>query len=117
MLGIKRIDHVSVVNSDLDGRIKFYSDLFGMEVAERFENVSCSVGIHPHEAAAEPEEEIDEEEAAMRAHFRAAQEKRIRGPGGKFVSKNPKPEPVDDDLDDAPTPPAEAAGDQPAATA
>ena len=69
------------------------------------------------EAAAEPEEEIDEEEAAMRAHFRAAQEKRIRGPGGKFVSKNPKPEPVDDDLDDAPTPPAEAAGDQPAATA
>jgi methylmalonyl-CoA/ethylmalonyl-CoA epimerase len=37
MLGIKRIDHVSVVNSDLEGRIKFYSDLFGMEVAERFE--------------------------------------------------------------------------------
>jgi len=37
MLGIKRIDHVSVVNGDLEGRIKFYSDLFGMEVAERFE--------------------------------------------------------------------------------
>ena len=40
MLGIKRIDHVSVVNSDLDGRIKFYSDLFGMEIAERFENAN-----------------------------------------------------------------------------
>ncbi len=38
MLGIKRIDHVSVVNSDLEGRIKFYTDLFGMKVAERFES-------------------------------------------------------------------------------
>jgi methylmalonyl-CoA/ethylmalonyl-CoA epimerase len=37
MLGIKRIDHVSVVNGDLEGRIRFYRDLFGMEVAERFE--------------------------------------------------------------------------------
>lgn len=37
MLGIKRIDHVSVVHSDLAGRIKFYEDLFGMEVEERFE--------------------------------------------------------------------------------
>jgi methylmalonyl-CoA/ethylmalonyl-CoA epimerase len=37
MLGIKRIDHVSVVNADLEGRIRFYRDLFGMEVAERFE--------------------------------------------------------------------------------
>jgi methylmalonyl-CoA/ethylmalonyl-CoA epimerase len=37
MLGIKRIDHVSVVHSDLEGRIAFYRDLFGMEVAERFE--------------------------------------------------------------------------------
>ena len=37
MLGIKRIDHVSVVHSDLEGRIRFYEDLFGMEVTERFE--------------------------------------------------------------------------------
>jgi methylmalonyl-CoA/ethylmalonyl-CoA epimerase len=37
LLGIKRIDHVSVVNGDLEGRIRFYSDLFGMEVSERFE--------------------------------------------------------------------------------
>ncbi len=37
MLGIKRIDHVSVVNSDLEGRVRFYQDLFGMVVAERFE--------------------------------------------------------------------------------
>src|SRR5690606_4329054 len=37
MLGIKRIDHVSVVHGDLEGRIRFYEDLFGMEVAERFE--------------------------------------------------------------------------------
>lgn len=37
MLGIKRIDHVSVVHSDLEGRIAFYRELFGMEVVERFE--------------------------------------------------------------------------------
>ena len=38
MLGIKRIDHVSVVHSDLEGRVRFYQDLVGMEVAERFES-------------------------------------------------------------------------------
>ena len=37
MLGIKRIDHVSVVHSDLEGRVRFYRDLFGMEVVEKFE--------------------------------------------------------------------------------
>ena len=40
MLGIKRIDHVSVVHGDLEGRIRFYQDLFGMEVVERFETES-----------------------------------------------------------------------------
>jgi methylmalonyl-CoA epimerase len=45
MLGIKRIDHVSVVNSDLEGRVKFYRDLFGMEVAERFETTEAGLGF------------------------------------------------------------------------
>jgi methylmalonyl-CoA/ethylmalonyl-CoA epimerase len=40
MLGIKRIDHVSVVHSDIEDRITFYRDLFGMEVVERFETES-----------------------------------------------------------------------------
>ena len=38
MLGIKRIDHVSVVNGDLEDRVRFYTELFGMEVNERFES-------------------------------------------------------------------------------
>ncbi len=37
MLGIKRIDHVSVVTGDLSDRIQFYKDLFAMEVVDRFE--------------------------------------------------------------------------------
>ena len=37
MLGIKRIDHVSVVNGDLEDRVRFYTELFGMEVDERFD--------------------------------------------------------------------------------
>ena len=30
-----------------------------LAMAERFENVSCSVGIHPHEAAVEPETDVE----------------------------------------------------------
>jgi TatD DNase family protein len=36
-------------------------------VAERFPNVSCSVGIHPHEAAVEPEADV-ERLTALAAH-------------------------------------------------
>ena len=38
MLGIKRIDHISVATGDLEGRVQFYKDLFAMEVAESFES-------------------------------------------------------------------------------
>ncbi len=30
-----------------------------LAIAERFDNVSCSVGIHPHEAAVEPEMDVE----------------------------------------------------------
>jgi len=30
-----------------------------LSIAERFDNVSCSVGIHPHEAAVEPEMDVE----------------------------------------------------------
>ena len=36
MLGIKRIDHVSVATGDLEGRVRFYKELFAMEMDERF---------------------------------------------------------------------------------
>ena len=38
MLGIKRLDHVSMAAQDMDGQIAFWRDLFGMEVVERFDS-------------------------------------------------------------------------------
>ena len=77
-----------------------------LAIAERFDHVSCSVGIHPHEAAAEPATDVDkllalarhpkvvafgetgldfyyehspraEQEASFRVHIAAAQESQL----------------------------------------
>lgn len=37
MLGIKRIDHVSVATGDLEDRVRFYKELFAMQEVERFD--------------------------------------------------------------------------------
>lgn len=46
-------------------KITKFPDVLAM--AERFDNVSCSVGIHPHEAAVEPEMDV-EKLTALAAH-------------------------------------------------
>ena len=38
MLGIKRIDHVSMATADLQGQERFFRELFDMETVERFSN-------------------------------------------------------------------------------
>jgi methylmalonyl-CoA/ethylmalonyl-CoA epimerase len=40
LLGIKRVDHVSMAVWDVEKQLPLFTDLFGMEVAGRFENPS-----------------------------------------------------------------------------
>ena len=44
MLGVKRLDHVSMATDDLEGRATFFQELFGMEVFLRFEQPHA--GLH-----------------------------------------------------------------------